>query len=240
MTRNYRIILLIGFLFGSFTHLPAQSPREEIVKLNKRFAEIKDYSVDIDFETYLDNDFKKPYKVVSSNIIKKDDRYYYKRQNVEMIQNKDYSINIDHLNKMIVVQNVEKPVYKDKNPYNMVNYLDSIMKIYSDVKIESGKGVKKLVFAFKTTNYSKCEITYDPSSYLVESFIIYYRKPVTFQSAEKHTVANIIRYRKFSQTPLEKKDFFSEKNYLIIKNSVNVKPVTKYQGYQVISKIKQG
>ena len=150
------------------------------------------------------------------------------------MQNGKYLIDLDHLNKIMIIQNKVK--VRKKKGESLTNYLDSVLTSYSSVKIEPANGLKKMTFEFKSSAYNKCIVIYNPLSYMIESFTLDYRKPLEFKKNEKHNVVSIIRYKNFTEKLDLKKDFFSEKNYFL-KERNKVKPSLKFQTYQVVSKI---
>jgi len=235
MLNFYKKIFFVGLFFPFCVIAFAQNAKDELIKINKSFFQLNKFEVDVMFNTYVDNVKSKSEQSESCKMIRNDVNFYYRQKNYEVVKSGDYSISIDHRNKIMSVNHSKRNSSKQSKMPDAWNIIDSLFNLYESVSVQQINNSKnKITFTFKTGKLKKCDVFYDSQSYLIESIVSEYRNKIELEDKKFHSIKTEVIYSNFSKSIKNENKYFGIENYISQKsNKVFIN--NRYDEYQLIS-----
>jgi len=229
-------LYIIIFLFAFSAK--AQNAKEDIKKVNESYVKHKDLSMGITYNVFAAYDDNVPMETSAGSYNQHGNARYNRLNEIESVQNSDFSLVIDHDEKMIVIGN---PIKFNPGKIMLLD-LDSALSMYSSVKyIDNNVSQKGYSMVFKPTaasEYDKVDMYFNAKTYLVERMVFYYRDKVqlkkTNQDAPEEKPKLEIIFSKISVEPVSDFKFYSAGRFVDKKNGKYV-GVGECSSYKVIN-----
>ena len=186
------LLLLAGVLFN-ISLLQAQEIKEDLRRIHEAYQQIKSYSVDIEQRVYPTFEAQQSIHLVTGKIRIAPDRYYSSIDGVELLQNDDYAIQVNHDNKTIIVQ-ASMPLME---PQLGIPNLDSLLSLCSNVQFKklSAKAFQYDLF-FEEMEYARMRLVFNPKSWHIDQLVLYYAGEDKWGGSETETQARVeIQFR---------------------------------------------
>lgn len=232
--RNSHIAILS--ILSSFV-MYSQTANEILKKMNAQFIIAKTMKFDSKYNLYKTHQSNKVYETYSGFFLKNAKNDIYMRiDKTEFINDKDYSLKINHKEKAMLIQ--------EKTHFSTV--IDDVSKLWQFCEVSSLKDFKKyweIILVPKKLSgltYSKIILIVN-KSYLIDKEIFYYNTPMNFSKDYKNQDSDYPRlevlysnYSNNGDTSLINTD-----SYFLINNG-KVIPRAKYKNYQVTDNRNKG
>lgn len=196
-------------------------------KCSQLYLDLKRFSVDIEYAVFYGNsNFLEPNDIEYGQIIRNGQQFYQNEAGRSTIINNDYQIYFDNTAEVISIANrtKESSIPKQFELDSLENYIHFIQKIDEGYQyiFESGP-IEKMDFIFTSNGY-------------LQKMRSHYRYSMDFGDGATNVVTQI-SYKNFNRTPQIESNFFSERKYVTILKSGEVKPVEKYKNYHVLNQL---
>ncbi len=231
----------ICFLFSAWT----QDLKKDLDQMRRQYEQIDAFELHLAYLAYEDHQSSKVQDQTEAVYIKKGNQYYTRVYSVETLVNERYVIALDHTEKLFMIDRRPKDGSKvEMNTDGLGNVIDELAaKIEQGGPViarkeyaESPGGLATHTIWFNQGPYTKQEITYKKSSYLLQKNTVYFREEQEMEEGKPLTKPRLeMVYRKFDESPALSPDFFSEERFVSIVPNKSLKLKLKYTGYQVIN-----
>lgn len=236
MKRLLHILLLCTTILGvsllsSFTPSNDQAI-SDFNNVYKAYLGYTRISMDVVYEYYGSHTSERPVQTSYGSMKRDGKNFYNKILNTETLLNGDYFINIDHNNKIILVNNPVNTVPNNGLPIK----LDDYFKLYSYVnKEEPDQNTVSYKFGIPQGNVEEVEVAFDRKTFLVHKIVIFYRQGVNYKRGDKNEKPRVeILYKNISTNPVFADDCFSEKRFLTF-SQTKTSPNPKYKTYRLFN-----
>jgi hypothetical protein len=163
---------------------------------------------------------------MKGEISKKGDWCHYKIGEHEILLNAKYLLRIDHENKAIYYQIVDK---KQIQKQDVMPDFEEVFKKYSKITaVATANGGKKYVLEAKNSAVYKVEMYLSKDIKLMDK-LIYWHKESYYNTHSQTTMT----FRKATFSPVFAADTFAETRIIRIENN-KIYPSAKYKNYQIL------
>lgn len=225
----YIPVLAIALVFGlaGFKNSGKEVAIEDFNKIYKAYLDNSRISMDITYQYFSSYTSNTPSQTSYGTIKRNGKCFYNKILNTESLLNEDYYINIDHTNKIILLNNPVNTLPNNGLPIK----LDGYFNLYSSIKKdETDKENIKYIFGMASGNIEEVNISFSRKTFLVKKIVVFYRHGLLYTN-EKEKPRIEITYRNVKTDPFFPAGFFSEKRYLSFDGNIR-SPGAAFKGYR--------
>lgn len=241
MRKTLKIIYYFLVGMTCWFDVQAQTYKQDLLAINKKMLSINSYSMNLKYNLYLDNNFKKPYQSRSIVINRNGNHIFLKQSTgIDVLDNDDYQIMINSSSKSIVVRRKAK----EENMFEQRAELFGYINTNIDSVIRHFDKINKLSELGDLASY---ELLYKPNDQIVKTIATINKKTNTFHSVkvyyknyyapEKlddkyHEVMVETLFEGFNERPKYAPGFFSEANYISVSKTGKISVQKKYLNYK--------
>lgn len=218
------IIVLVGF-----SHLALSqnsSFKSAINQLQAGYPDLLSLEIVMDLKVLETRESSKPYYQDQIKIQKQGDNFLYQYAQTEMLVNEEYQIIIDHENKMMALQRLDKSSRTKLKPFQSLN-LDSILNFYEEPVLEEKNGAV-IHYSVKQKNQ-----LIDQVDLFIDTEKNYIKK-ITYDYPSGEYVT--IDFTVFKKNPSLNKEIFSQKRYIKTEKG-KISGVGKFENYFITGNI---
>jgi hypothetical protein len=245
----YRIIYIALFLSGlvvlstgfvlvgktSFTALSKEDASAILQQINQKYSSSPSYSFTMSHAVYAGNDATSPspYEKKSGYFKKFPAGFHSFIAGVHSIQNKNFLISIDSIQKIIMVSNPKKGTENWELPAK--EYLNSLAKCKA-IKIEQGDKTKTLRLEFDKKNpISAYEICVDNSNQFKSALIFYAREVPAKKLGGKSVKPKLnIVFDHYAWKAVPEKDELSEARFITVNTNNTIALKEAYKNFTLL------
>lgn len=232
---SVKLLLIMALSLFSFKSA-TESPFEELKKLNTKYRELKEYSLDLSYKMFANHTTNKIEQIYTSHYVKKDKTIYMKLDQTTSLQTEKY---------LIVVSEKDKKIFVSKPTKDVVNQtsLDIIEKTLTQtstlsVKDEASYRVFNVVFKPGQAQYETMNIYENKKSNCIEKMTLYMAismkiKPLDPACKEEKPRMEVLFENMKQQVDIET-DKLNE-TYYVTKKGKGFELTSKYKGYKLIN-----
>lgn len=215
-------------LSQSLVAVQAQSFQEWIRMVNANINEVEEVDLEVTVRLYGEKDEEVMYE--STMEMQRDGAaFHYTIEDIEMMQNKQYQIMINHSYKTLILRNMN--AYKDQTPSQVIG-LDSILTLYDNpevIKEDESEVVFKVNQNIGIIDY--LELYIDKKGKRMKKLVYKTREAMQGPKGKTEML--------FTEHPVDEKamaELLDENSYVKIENMEEgkVKLIDKYKGYRLI------
>jgi hypothetical protein len=234
-----KIILLSFFPFVIFS----QNYKKDILEVSKNFTGLKNYSLVMHYQLFLDGDTYKPFQEREMAIKRLNKKMTTQQNNgMETLDNGTYQIVVNNKSKIFSARkkDQEEDHYEEIPEFNtyLASNLDSMLLMYEKINFLGTRGDKVSYELILRPNESveKVTVTIDKTKKMFHSMIIKYKKavPVNQLDGKLHLVTLQINYKDFKPNSVSSSGLFDEKRFISVGKDGKIAAVKKYASYKLI------
>ncbi|MCH8904184.1 MAG: hypothetical protein IIA45_09755 [Bacteroidetes bacterium] len=228
-------ILTFTYVAFSCEFLLAQNPTDDFNKMLESYLAIDKIRIEQEYRYYRNYATTEAYQTENGVLIREKENLYSNSFDIERIMNSKYMMLIDHEMKIIAVKKPENLKKKDLLSFNT----DSLLMFCNRVEyLTQLGGLVGYRFSFSWGKYEYLDIIYNPSTYLINKTVWYFRQPFSPNEKDQPTKPRIeIVNTKILIDPDIENNKFSTLRYLSIVNG-NIALTSAYSDYKLINYIR--
>jgi hypothetical protein len=220
-----------------------QNYKEEVLEIGKQFGDLKNYSMVMHYQLYLDNTYAKPFQERKINIKCMDNNMLMLQNNgMEVMQNDKFQVIVNPQAKSFAAIKVQKAETDDIKPASiyatLTSSIDSAIVMLEKIKMveKSNEKVKYELIYKPNDQINRMILVINKQKKMYESVTVIYKKPIKVNELDgkMHFVTLKISYNEFKPNSITNTSFFNETNYITIDKSGKINPIKKYAGYEKI------
>lgn len=227
-------IVKIAFVVGTFFTVPEATlikAKDDFAKLNKIFQAEK-LSVEMEYKLYEEYNDYTPVETRSGIYFKSGKSDYSKIMDIETLHTRELTVVAMNEEKLITVSGpVSERIGLSVGPDTLLRFCKQILIT------ELPDNARKYELRFdenSSTEFKKIELTFDASTYKLNTFIIYY--PAQQKILENGATQTIhpkveIKYKNYNKTQVM--PVFSESKYITKVSANKYKTAGKYSSYKI-------
>lgn len=227
-----QVVICLLIFTGFLPRFCAQNIGEDLIKLNDAYAKIENISMQIKYSVFFDG--KQESNETEVGIIKKSKNKVYTNEfSSESLVNDEYQIIVDHSNKVLIVDYVDKT--KSTSSLDKLN-VDSLLKGFELVEFKgiTESNLKLYHLSYKYGDVSFVELWLDVKTGFLSKINIHYRGKMEVAEGKFSKVMASVEYNKIQSNITFSQYTFSEKQYVSITKK-EVELASKYKEYQLIN-----
>jgi hypothetical protein len=213
------ISITILFIILANLSLWAQDARADLIKINE-YYQGKALSTEMRLLIFPSHESQSVADEFAANYIKTADgtHYYYKFGENEMVQTTDFSLLVDHANKMMMIQPAVTPPVPDLSVT-----IDSLLKKSGSVTYSLEGEKARYSFSFEKGPYPRIDLVFDRSTLLIDRLIHFYHKGA-YHGVKGITQEDAVRSElvydntRFDLPPNSAEEYFTEKRFMNLKD----------------------
>jgi hypothetical protein len=228
-------------LFNAWT----QDLKTDLDLIRRRYEKPNSFELKIAYKAFEDYQTTRVQDQTEAVYIKKGNLFYTKVYSVETLYSDQYVMAADHEEKLFMIDRRPKSAGPGEiEATGMESVIDELAaavaqagpviarKEYS----ESPGGVATHSIWFNQGPYTRQEISFQKSSYLLKKITLYYREDQEMEEGGPLTKPRLeMEYLKFVESPALPADFFSESRFVAIVPNKRLTLNAKYADYKVIN-----
>jgi len=211
----------------------AQTPKDDLVKLNKAYLGATSYSMHIDMRLYMQEQDTRPMMSYSGTTMRNESGYKAEMMGRITLVNADCALLLDSRQHLILYRALSKEKAKTPaaDPLTQLN-IDSLIGAQSSMLsyLVNTATEKRIQIVDAESSYKRIEISLDPESSTLRQIVYVFRDRDVKQGKAARVV---IDYRQVSLNKPLDRALFSEATY-IRKRSGNLVPADAYRQYRII------
>lgn len=236
---KYKLVSLVFTVLIFQFKIHAQDYKNDILAVNKTLLSQKNYSLQLNYKMYLDNNLKTPFQERKVKLLRQNKNLLMKQnEDLEVVKTGKYHIYLDHHDKMISV------VLKDKEEEDLRQealklldvYIDSLPNICEKIKViyNDENTVKYECILKPNDEVSFIWVEIDKKTKFYRSIVTRYKKPTKVRELnnEEHYLTLKIEYSSPVFNPNISSTVFNELTYLQIKDKKILGLADKYKSYK--------
>jgi hypothetical protein len=215
----------------------AQDFKSDIIRINKAYAALQDYSMELTYNLYANPKTTIASETQKAKVCRSTESTSFVMGKIEVLTTPKYCITIDGDNRLILVNN-------NINTANNASYLpvnlDSLSKVITKTTYSNlSNNLASYKISLKTTEYESLEVVFDKSDYHLHKIILVLRnyKDKDEDDERLSTKPRLeIAFSNFNSAPKFSQNLFSENRIVHIKGkTVSAQP--SYSTYKVVSNL---
>lgn len=223
--------------------LCAQNYKQEVLDIGKHFDDLKNYSMVMHYQLYLDNTYAKPFQERKIDIKCRNNSMLMLQNNgMEVMQNDKFQIIVNPKERSFAAIRIDKRDSLDEKPGNIYSTLtasiDSAVAMLDKIKvIEKNNEKVKYELVYKPNDQiNSMVLIINKQKKMYESVMVLYKKPIKVNELDgkMHFVTLKISYNDFKPNSVTSTTYFNEANYLKIDKEGKINPIKKYLDYEQI------
>lgn len=232
-----KTIIFIGLIFS--LSIAKASDVEEVMKKMHAVYKTKTLSFNTTYSLFKGHFNKEVHSSYTGEIFKSEEGTYQKIKNTEFVYGKDFTLQISHDEKAMVVSNAQEAFFGNVD-------FEEVMKKCRSNKIIEKEDIFIIIFQLNITSripYSTITLKIDRSNYTLKQLDLYYSSQedfsTKFEEKDLHQPHLQIEFNDISFKPNMSSSLLMRSTYLKIKNSALI-TTDKYKDYKLIdNRIKQ-
>jgi outer membrane lipoprotein-sorting protein len=234
---KYLHILICCFSLATVQKTGAQNVTNEFLLLQKRYANLDNYSVSMNYKAYKGHTSSEVADVQAGKFEIFRQKMKFVMGDIEVLRNGNYTVQID---KQFQEMDISRtPTGWTPPVFGNFSRMDSILKKHNAVSFrEESDGIRLLVFNLKNSGeeYEKIEIRYLPSGHIT-SITLFYRGVSDAYGVQGDYKPRVeIQYKEQNFSPGLTDEYFSEKKYFLVQDGKTI-PNSTFKNYKIFDQL---
>jgi len=210
----------------------AQTPREDLARMNKLYQTATSYEMSMTVKLYETGASTVPLASYSGLTKMQNQQYYVEMMGRCIIVNDSYALVIDKMQKLILVRDISKDRKTPAASYGQQINIDSLLKADKSTMsyVANTAAEKRILVLNPESNYEKVEIRIDPKTGMMTQLTLVNREEKGNESGAQKVVVQYTGLRLNQPVPAS---FFSEKAY-IVKKGKTIAAAPLYKSFKVM------
>jgi len=233
LRKSARKVLYVATLFLLALPSRAQTPKDDLVKMNTLYRDAKSFSMDLSMSLYVKEKDLTPQVTYKGKSMRDQTTYKTEMMNRISLVNERCALMIDAQQRLILYKERDQKKDKEMVPTGMDNLnLDSLIgrQSASMSYLVNSATEKRILISNPENVYKRIEISLDPATYTIRQIVYVFADA---QSKVSQTSRIVIDYRNVTMNKPLDKSLFSEATYVRHKGGKPV-PAEAYKNYQLI------
>jgi len=226
-------IFLGGLNVNAFKNgLLKDNPKSVLEKIKANYDDLSSLSLNFNYKLYKGFESDSITQEYTSEFCRIEDFSYRKIGNIELMSNSDYSVNVNHEERTIILSNPSKVELMDAN-------IETSLRYCSDIKIveqDEGLAISLIIGAKTDIPYSVIQLKVD-KNFWIQEVVMLYSSQLNFSddyfTKDMAYPKLVVSYGKLKKKYKDSDNLLSSERYLEITDDL-IKPSAWLTGYKIL------